>query len=639
MVMNALREGTKKGVSKFILFGFLVMATGGLVLMDVGGFFRGGVANGEVAKVGKQVITGQYFDRTVRRTLSRLGISPQEAYRLGYINQILGGEIRGILLSQTASDQGIRIGKTHLAQQVAGILTPYTSQGEDAQTVLNQILLNQGMSERAFVNSIAREMSTELLTNTVQSGGGHINQNIVQDLYLFQKEKRDIQYVAFKHGDMKGVSEASDEQLLGLYEKMRENFAIDETRWLKLITVNMAALKDKLDISDDQIRGAYEENIDLYTVNESRTLQQSIVETQGKAQAVADAARGGKSLEAALKSVIGNSAGYLGERDFEENNLIEDIKDDVLAVEKAGTVLGPLQSPLGYYVVVVKKINPRSVKDFKAVRKDIKDELMDNALIDEQYAMANTVDDLLASGVGLDEVAQEVDISVQALPEINQYGLNKDGKNALDKYEAYMRDILGSGFELSEGETSPIFETQDGKMMAVHVEIVTPRSYKDFEDVKSQLQKRWMTDQRRVGTQVLATQFLSGVKSSDKALSVLAKDNGMSVQTKKSVARTQEPDGALNAGAISAIFAAPIGEPFMFNTDNGLAVAVVTDFSWPKTVSESSKDYQALVNALSEGASNEVLAVYLREKQNKVGAKINQDLLNQVYGPEAQQAY
>ena len=73
MVMKTLRQGASHGVSKFLLFGLLMVAVGGLVLMDVGGFFRGGVSNSDVARVGREKISAQSFDRTVRITLSRAG--------------------------------------------------------------------------------------------------------------------------------------------------------------------------------------------------------------------------------------------------------------------------------------------------------------------------------------------------------------------------------------------------------------------------------------------------------------------------------------------------------------------------------------------------------------------------------------
>jgi peptidyl-prolyl cis-trans isomerase D len=52
MAMQALRDGAGTGFLKIILMGLLVMAVGGLVFTDVGGFFRGGVGNNDVARVG-----------------------------------------------------------------------------------------------------------------------------------------------------------------------------------------------------------------------------------------------------------------------------------------------------------------------------------------------------------------------------------------------------------------------------------------------------------------------------------------------------------------------------------------------------------------------------------------------------------
>ena len=138
MVMKALRDGAKGGVSKFILFGFLVLATGGLVLMDVGGFFRGGVSGSDVARVGDHVIKAQTFDSNLRRTVSRLGMSTQEAYKLGYVGQILSTEVRGLLVAQAASDLGVSIPDSMVAKQVSDLVTPLAKNGESPKNIWNK---------------------------------------------------------------------------------------------------------------------------------------------------------------------------------------------------------------------------------------------------------------------------------------------------------------------------------------------------------------------------------------------------------------------------------------------------------------------------------------------------------------------
>lgn len=633
MVMKALRDGAKGGVTKFILFGFMALATGGLVMMDVGGVFRGGVGSTDVAKAGEQTISINSFDNTVRRTAQQLGMSPQEAYRVGYVNQMLAGEIRGRLLNQAAAEHGIRISDKIVAEHINTLLAPYTANGEDPKNVLQQLLYNQGMNQAGFVASIRREMSNQLLTNALQKNLAHIGDDVANDLYRFQNEKRDIEYIAFMNDDLKEIPAPTDEQLQELYEATKESFAEEETRRLKIITIKTAALKNTIDISDEEVRQTYDDNIDLYTSKAYWTLEQAILDNEEQAKSAIAAAQKGQDLKAAVEAAAGNSVGYLGEQDVTEENIIEDVKEAVLAAEKSGDVIGPVQSPLGWYVVKIKKISPEHVKPFADAKTEIVEELKNARLIDEQYAMANMVDDLMASGMPLEEVAQEVDLEIQTLTPINSYGQGPDGKDALNSYGENNATILQSAFELYEGETSPVFETSDGKFMAVHVESVKPRSYKDFDAVKDQLEKRWVADQRRVGTRIIATQFLTEINADGKSLAETAKAQGKTLYTRTGIGRNDDPDGALNTRSVMNVFEAPLKQPVMLDIDGGIAIARVTGFSWPK---DAETEMAELKKSLAETAQNEGLALYLNAKRDEYGAKVNERLLDQVYGGDPQ---
>ena len=118
-MLNAMREGAKSGLSKFILFSFMIMAVGGLVFMDIGGFFRGGINQSAVAKIGSQDLSITYFDRTLRRTLANQGLDTQTAYKLGLINQVLRSEISNNLLQRAAIDHGLEIARPTVLNQIS----------------------------------------------------------------------------------------------------------------------------------------------------------------------------------------------------------------------------------------------------------------------------------------------------------------------------------------------------------------------------------------------------------------------------------------------------------------------------------------------------------------------------------------
>lgn len=95
-----MRDSAFAGFFKFFLLGMLLLAVGGMVFMDVGGFFTGNMGQNTVVKGGGVKISTVEFDRTVRRVLSAQGIGPQEAYRLGLINTILTSEVQSRLFTK-----------------------------------------------------------------------------------------------------------------------------------------------------------------------------------------------------------------------------------------------------------------------------------------------------------------------------------------------------------------------------------------------------------------------------------------------------------------------------------------------------------------------------------------------------------
>ena len=632
--MKALRKGASGGITKFILFGFLILAVGGLVMMDVGGFFRGGVANSDVAKAGNQRIPIAAFDRTVRMTLGRIGMEPKQAYQVGYIDQILNGEIRSRLLSQAAEDLDIVVGKPRIAKQISDLVAPMTQPGQNPADVLKQILMSQGMSEGAFVTNMGRDMANGLLANALEGGLQTGSADMAKDLYRFQNESRTIEYVTFLDSEVSDLTPPEEKQIQSLYDATKEAYSKPELRTLKIIIVKNDSLKKTLEISDETVRGSYDSNIDLYTVAANRTLDQALIDSEDQAKKVYEAAKAGKSLKTAVTAAGASPASYIGEQDFEDGSLVEQTKAQVLAAKNPGEVIGPVSTPLGWYVIVVKKISPAKTKSYDEVKAEIRDELMENQLVDQYYELANGVDDLFAGGASLEDVQKEIDVDVKTLAPMNQFGQDKEGKDALKDYEAVRTNITETAFELSEGETSAVFESPDGKFMAVSVDSITPKTYTPFEEVKDGISKRWMNDQRRVSNQVKAMQILSE-SSAGKSLKELAQANNKQIQTMSGISGAGEPKAPLTLNALGKIFEAEMGVPVVIDIEGGLAVARTTDFKWPETINEKSEDFTTLVANLKKATHDEGMALYLDAKRQKYGASINKPLLDQVYGPEA----
>lgn len=626
MVMEALRKGAAGGLGKFILMGFMALAVGGLVLMDMGGFFRGGVSNSDIVKIGRQSISTFAFDRTVRRHLGQVGIGPEQAYQMGYIDRILRSEISSAVLGKAARDSGISISDKLAATQINDMVAPMAGPDGDVKATLDRILMNQGLSEGAFVAGLKSDMANNFLAGSLSGGFSFVSESVAKDLFRAKNEKRDISYVNFPHDDVRDVIAPTEEQLGTLYEAGKERFSSPETRNLKIIVLNTEELKKRLDVSEAVLKQRYESERDFYAVNESWTLDQALLDSDEQAQAVYEAVQKGQSVEASVKQVTGNATAYLGEKQFDQGNLPENLKDVVVEVKERDQVLSPVSSALGTYVVKITGHTPAGVQPFEKVRAEIEKDVVETQLIDQMYDQANLVEDLLASGTPLDEVIAQADVDVFEIQDISVY---ENPQAKFKGLENLQQELIKTGFEFAEGETSPMQEMSDGRFVAVHVEAIKPKTYTPFEDIKDELVAKWTEDQKRLSNRMRVKQALGDGQNFD--VKSFAKANNKSVKTLKGIAGNKADEkNTLPMNAVQSLFVADMNAPLIIDTQDGYAVAVVDDVKWPETIDQNAFD--AFKAELARAQQDEIMTVFLNGKRDEYGVKVNQRALERMYG-------
>jgi len=632
MVMTALRDGASRGVFKYFLLGILVMAAGGLVFMDIGGFFRGGVTNSDVAKIGAQNLPIAQFDRTLRRTINRLGMTPQQAHQLGYTRELLNGEIRTSLLQQKAANTGIRVSNEQVAQNIKKLIQPMAQPGQAPKDVLEQLLRSQSISEQQLADSIRREMTVNMIGNTIQSGFLTTSDAMARDIALYEQETRDVQYILFKDSDFKNVKEPDETKLREFYESTKEAYAIPEMRKSSLIIIDANALKSSLEISEEEVKEVYERNISAYSEEEKRTIEQVILPGIEQAEQIAKLTQDGKKLIEALKEVTGNTTDLLPATASEKTDLLEELQEPVFTADKAG-ILGPLESGLGYHIVSIQTITPARIIPLSEVQKDIKDELTETRLIDAQYDLANSVDDYLASGEPLPALEEELGVKAQSFPLSNNFGIGENGKAVFTSaLGPDAQSMVAALFNLDEGEASPVTELSDGRMAAIVVEEIKAKTYKPFEDLESDLKKSWMSDSRRIENKMFVLETLSNAKNDSATLNAVAKANGKTIQSLNALKRGSEAKAPIPTSAIQNIFIAGEKELFTMDTENGAAIAIVQKSKIPEKI--SAETLKTTRNTLQDALQNEAYTLYIGKLHNDYGVTINDRLLETVYAPQ-----
>ncbi len=622
-MLNAMRSGAGSKVIKFVIFSFLVLAVAGMAMMDVGGFFRGGSSqNAAVATVAGQKISGTEFDRTFRRVISQQGaLDVNTAYKLGLADQYLRGQISNVLLQKAARDQGIILSNEMIAQRIAELVAPYAKNGLSTRDAFNRILMAQNISEAEFVAMMRGELTNMIMRGGLQ--GAVVSDAEIKDLYQQQNEERTIKLVTFDNSTVKGVETPTDEVLKPFYQSGQEKYAIPETRTFTLAILTEEIARKNLDISDEEVKQVYDERIDEYTDKEKRVLQQAIFTSETEAQEAHEKVKTGTSL----KEAAGNS--YIGEESFEQDGLLAEIADAAFALKK-DEATEPLKTSLGWHVLVLKDNVAPKVKAFDSVKEAIKKELLDEKAANQIVEASNQIDDALASGETLANVAKDFHIELKTIGPIRQDGSTPDSKEGMKGFEKTRADILEAAFSLETGETSSVQELPDGTYAVVQMDNVVPKTYKEFDSVKDDLAKLWIADQEDVLNRRRATEALQAVQAGTKTLEQVASDMGGTVRT-LTVSNNKPAEAPLTDPLKTLLFENDTGSYQLAPGKGNYVLATVTAAKMPDPSKASKEDLKALRESETQAAQNEILAIFYGEMEKKHGVKINRQILDSMY--------
>lgn len=629
MALKSLREGASSGFLKIILFGFLVLAVGGLVLTDVGGFFRDGVTSTDVAKVGDQTISAPEFDRIVRQRLYNMNIAPQDAYQYGIINNIAAQEIRSRLLLAVAREKGLSIPRDIMARRLADMVEPLMTQAAEGQTkqdMLEQLLRAQGYTEAGFIAALEREIVSNIVQDSLMNGGKVLPDNLAADLYAAENEQRDFNVVLFEDSAITISETPDDEALLSLYETTKSRYTIPERRSFTILSLNLELDDKDLNVSAEEIQSYYQDNIETYKVPERRTLEQAIVSSKDEAGQIIDQAQGGKTIQQAALAVTGNDSHYVPESEFAKDGMIAALRDDVFGAQ-IGAILAPVETPLGWHVVRVTAVKEPYTQGLEQVKSEIEKELVTIKSEDLKYERIVSFDDYLLDEASFDAIAEVLPVSSQKYAGLTAQ--NTD--TVLAGFPgAAQEKIANSLMQMDQGLQSQLLELDNGDVIALRVDEVVPESYKPLADIREDVAANWMKRQQREQNRARAASLVDPLKNGEVGLNAVAAQNNTGLTSFEGIARNAQPPAPLNIQSLQAVFETEKDGFGIFETAGGVAVFKVTDIVFPSPSSDELADFKQKI----AGEYQQAHAVsYLEKVNQKIKPEINQPLLDRMYGP------
>lgn len=633
--MKSMRGGRIKGFLKYVVFSLLGMAVGGLVLS--GSFNAGNVGGNDVAKIDEKTITIRQFDLTLRRAISRYGISAQEAYRLGMVEEILAGEIRANFMLKEAESLGIEITQDQLAKRIGQVVAPHKLKDQTLQDTLENLLRRQGMNEKDFVLGIKREVSGDIMSNAITSGFSPATDALAKDLYAFQTQTRDIDLILFDDSEVTSIPEATTEELERLYDSIKSaQYKIPEYRSVNIAIFDPSSIEIDFTLSEEEVKIEYEKNIQSFAIGEQLVLTQTIIDSEQKAQDIYALTEQGESLKDATIKIVGENGRYIEKSPFESTMILPALAK-ALEKRKIGKIIPPTKTALGYHIVKLEEILVPSIQPLKKVQSQIKKYLLENKKSDHLFEISTTFEDLLNDEVSFDNIAKEIDISISSIGLIDATGIDKDTsqKSGLEEYKSPDKEaLIEMIFAVEEDLPSILEELPSGKFVSLTLISREQETYKPFKHIRPKINDKYIADQRRVENTRRMDKYLAELDMNGSTFKSIAQDNKKEIQTIKGITIEGSLPEPLSASNRPIIFKTALEGYQVLRLDGKSALIKISGYNFPKMDEHGEKILESIKIKVEKEGKDEAILVYLHMLSNKYNATINTKLLERAYGQQ-----
>ncbi|WP_424979825.1 SurA N-terminal domain-containing protein [Leisingera sp. S232] len=593
----------------WILMGMLIVGLAGFGAVNFSS------SSSSIAQVGDEDVSIGTYVRELQQeqralqaqTGQAMPISQMTAFGLDRV--VLSRLISLASLDHEAKSLGLSLGDDNLIKELAAIDAFQGVNGQFDRETYSFALRNAGLSEKEFEDDLRREAARTIVQAAVLSGA-KMPKTLTETLTGYIGARRSFSYVQMMASDIALITLApSDVDLQAFYEDNQNQFMLPETKRITYVALRPSMLLDEIEIEDAQLQQLFLDRSDQYQVPERRLVERLVFsDTETASSAKAQLETGGATFE----SLVGNRGLTLQDIDMGDVTMgdLGKAGTDVFAAE-VGTVAGPLPSDLGPALYRVNGRLEAQITTFEDAKPELIEELASDRARRLVEAQAEDIDDMLAGGATLEELATESGL------ELAQINWTSETGGEIAAYEGFR----AAAEAVTMDDFPEVGFLADGSLFALRLDDVLPERPEPFADAKDKVLTAWNADLRaktlqKQGNELLAQSETAGAFSEDAAVTA---ETGL---TRTAYIET------VPAGLLAEVFEMQSGE-FRLVQDAESAVVVRLDAILPP---EQSDDMallrQALQAQLDQTLAQELFQAYAQDTQTRSEPRVDQQALN-----------
>ncbi len=558
-------------------------------------------------------------------------MTPAQLQQLGLYQQVLDQLINHNVLEQELIRSGLSVSDSLIRNRVHAV-PAFQQNGVFNKQLFQELLRQNGMNEARFVHEIKQTLLTQQLFSPLVQGmslPAFYQEALLKS--LDEKKIFTVMVLPFDKVTLKQQPSLEDLQLR--YNQNKDQYAVPEFRSVTLVLIQAKNLLSQIPISETEISQEYENQKQQFVKPERRAVKRLSYATEILALEAARQVNTSRPMSAVARDITGGEYEDLGT--VEKKDLPE-IGADVVFNLGVGKVSEVINTGFGYTIYQVTKIEPEMVQSIDEVRTQILENLRLQKFGDRLQDLKNKIEDSLAAGVSLADVAKENNLSIEAIPSFNQLGQTLDDKPVLASLAPEVRKkIVEQAFSLADGTESPLIEADAEISFVVHLDKIIPSYVPEFDKIKVRVQKDWIAEKKfEEGAQLAQT--LSQQAKSLADMTRLANQYGLTLTSNHALTRREafeanlEKQSDLQKKLTPEVISKGLQLPLenatygLMRDHKGFAILMLQRVE-PFTVdTQKLKKFQEILNAMLEKDMSALLLQHLRAHYK---ITINQDML------------
>lgn len=608
------KKGSSIGKSAmWVLMGLLALSLVGFGANNLSGNIR------TIGSVGDKSIPVNSYARQLQNEIQALAqqtgqpLPFAQAQQIGLDRAVLQRLVRMRGLDHETAQMGISVGDETVRDEILQISAFQGVNGEFDREGYRFALERGGLSEGEFETNLREEASRALLQGAVV-GGVQMPRIYAETLVNYVGERRSFTWSLLDAQALSGpLPTPTAEELRSYYEENTDQFMLPVTKMITYALLTPDTLMDEVEVPEEELRAEYDARAEQYIQPERRLVERLVFSDEEAANQAAAALEVGGTRFRNLVEERGLALADVDLGDVSEADL-EAAGEAVFAAE-TGDIVGPLPSTLGPALFRVNGVLPAQNIAFEEARADLEAELSVSRAIRAVEARALDLDDQLAGGATLEQLAEETEMT---LGTVAWHAQSSDDIAAYSEFRSAARTL-----EL--GDFPKIEQLDDGGIFAMRLDEELPARPNPFQDAITDVRASWDAAKTVELLEARAAEVVATF-ATDGTLEAAGLEAFESIDMLRSDVVTDAPEDFL-----VAVFEMEVGETRVLpGTDT--AAIVTLDAIAPAAQDEEQAALLEELNAqLNQTLAQDLFNIYADDVVRRAGPQIDQRALQAVH--------